>query len=602
MKLLLVILFFILSISVYLYGQGSLIEDKFFSKSLEFDRNVNVYLPENYDSSDKTKGYPVIYFLHGGGGNHNSYLGIIPILDSLIINKIIEPMIVVMPDGSCEPYLGSQYSNSELYGPFEDYITFDLVDYIDSKYNTIALKNKRAIMGHSMGGEGSMRIALKHPDRFAGIASHSGVLSIDFIDYLLPLVLAEMDSTNIIHPTNGWMSKAYFTVSGGYSPNMNNPPYFVDLPKDENGNWIDSTYAKWRLSDPIYWATQISNDSNLNIYFDCGLNDPIIDCTRVFANTLRKRDIPFEFQEFEGGHSDKFYERFPVSITFLDSVFKNDTNLNEYISFNHLYIVIDDSTYSNLFDSLKVLDDFSYNSEETVVTDDESWSGKYLFGEQHYLEIFNSEGFENAKFGELGLGFISEKTGTLDFIKRNWEDMKDSISFSERTIEYENKSSPWYYSLSIPNIDSLRVNAWLMEHHKEEMLRVGFTEEDINRVISWEEYIDYSLATSRNVAPDSITFEKSFHRIKGLHLTLTLNELELLKETLLSFGFTDDGICLSNKDLYLKYELTQNEVFILNQIDFELIKTLKPGIYRYRNWEFVIEGDSAYLYFLYNSF
>ena len=114
--------------------------------------------------------------------------------------------------------------------------------------------------------------------------------------------------------------EAYFTVSGGYSPNMNNPPYFVDLPKDESGNWIDSTYAKWHLSDPVYWATQISKNANLNIYFDCGLSDPIIDCTRVFANTLKNNKIPYEFLEFEGDHSDKFYERFAISIIYLNTV------------------------------------------------------------------------------------------------------------------------------------------------------------------------------------------------------------------------------------------------------------------------------------------
>ncbi|MFC1550890.1 alpha/beta hydrolase [Candidatus Neomarinimicrobiota bacterium] len=116
--------FLIISLTGSIYSQGRLIEDQFISNSLAFERNVNVYLPAMYDSNNTNIEYPVVYFLHGGGGDHNSYSGIIPILDSLIANNIIKPMIFVKPDGSCEPYLGSQYSNSELYGAFEDYITF----------------------------------------------------------------------------------------------------------------------------------------------------------------------------------------------------------------------------------------------------------------------------------------------------------------------------------------------------------------------------------------------------------------------------------------------------------------------------------------------
>jgi len=302
------------------YSQSKLVDSNFFSASLDTIRDLRVYLPDGYDSTDIDKQYPVIYFLHGSGGNHTSYSGIFPILDSLITNNLIKPVIVVIPDGSSGPYLGSNYSNSALYGLFEDYIAFDLIDYVDMNYKTIPSKDSRAIMGHSMGGEGSMRIALKHPNLFSGVASHSGVLSDGFIDFIGPLVLAEMDSTNQIKPTNGYMSQALFTAAGGKSPNMNNPPYYVDLPIDTNGNLIDSTFEKWQQSGPVFFATKYNPMSNLRFYFDCGTDDPVFYYTTIFADTLKSRNIPFEFKSFKGGHSDKFYERFKISVVFLSSV------------------------------------------------------------------------------------------------------------------------------------------------------------------------------------------------------------------------------------------------------------------------------------------
>jgi len=281
---------------------------------------------------------------------------------------------------------------------------------------------------------------------------------------------------------------------------------------------------------------------------------------------------------------------------------KYNRRFEENIRFNHLYVVIDDSTYNSLFDSLQILDDFSYNDSETVNTGEETWSGKYLFGKHQYLEIFNPEGYENAKFGELGLGFITDKSGTLDSMLLQWEKTKDSISVTNREIIKEGQSYPWYHSISLPNRDSLRVTAWLMENQKEEMIRVGFTEQDLQRVINWTEYIDHSIATSQKLSPDSVKFEKAFSRVTSLYLTLTLNELKWLKETLLDFGFTEEGNNLISQDITIKYEISQKGGFILNQINFKLMDSLKQGTYRNKNLEFTIFEKSARLKFLYSNY
>ena len=318
------LIFVLVLFSNLLYAQGKVVSDKFYSSSLDTVRAVNIYLPENYDSINAEIRYPVIYFLHGGGGDQNSYQLIIPILDSLIINHIIDPLIVVKPDGSSKPYISSKWLNSDLYGDFEDFIVNDLVNYIDSKYKTIPFAKGRCIMGHSGGGEGAMRIALKHPDIYTGVASHSGILSGGFLKFLTPLILAENDSSDLIKPTAGFLSKVLFTAAGGYSPNMNNPPYYVDLPIDNKGRVIDSVYTRWKFFIPSYLASLYNPKDGLDIYFDCGTNDPILKYTNVFADTLSTLKIPFVFQTFEGGHTDQLGKRLPISIKYLNSVLSKE--------------------------------------------------------------------------------------------------------------------------------------------------------------------------------------------------------------------------------------------------------------------------------------
>ena len=67
------------------YAQGIVLDTSFFSESLGETRNVDIYLPEGYDPGGSVR-YPVFYFLHGAGGNNNSYGEMFPILDSLMGN------------------------------------------------------------------------------------------------------------------------------------------------------------------------------------------------------------------------------------------------------------------------------------------------------------------------------------------------------------------------------------------------------------------------------------------------------------------------------------------------------------------------------------
>ena len=120
------------------HAGGTIQNVSFYSASLNKNRWVQIYLPEGYNGSDTTVRYEVIYFLHGSTYNHTHYSYLFPILDTLIARQTIRPVIVVKPDGSAGPWGGSVYTNSALYGNFEDFIVYDLVAFIDSAYRTAA--------------------------------------------------------------------------------------------------------------------------------------------------------------------------------------------------------------------------------------------------------------------------------------------------------------------------------------------------------------------------------------------------------------------------------------------------------------------------------
>lgn len=161
---------------------GLLKTDEFHFVSLEGNlvgdspkRSILVYLPPGYERLKKMR-YPVVYLLHGfngfgvgnkswmrQGGNFN-----VETISRLITELKISPMIIVMPDGS-NRYGGSLYTNSITTGNWEDYIVRDLVAFIDKNYRTLARAESRGIAGHSMGGYGALKIAMKHPDVFAAV-------------------------------------------------------------------------------------------------------------------------------------------------------------------------------------------------------------------------------------------------------------------------------------------------------------------------------------------------------------------------------------------------------------------------------------------------
>jgi enterochelin esterase-like enzyme len=154
------------------------------SQSIGKPREALVYLPPGYDGgSDR---YPVLYLLHGAGGDEriwNERMQANVILDNLIAEGELEPLVVVMPHGFTNRMPNDERSRtaaaykSEMEEFARDFVS-DLVPLVESRYRVVADRAHRAIAGNSMGGGQALRLGLTRPDMFSSVASFSAAMQI----------------------------------------------------------------------------------------------------------------------------------------------------------------------------------------------------------------------------------------------------------------------------------------------------------------------------------------------------------------------------------------------------------------------------------------
>ncbi|MFI9644027.1 alpha/beta hydrolase-fold protein [Micromonospora sp. NPDC051925] len=134
--------------------------------------DYTVYLPDGYTAKrNATTRYPVLYLLHGRGDTMQAWTRIKADLDKLIADKVVPPVIAVLPDAPWSSrgsyYVDSAYTGDDPGRPVETALTRDLVAHVDGTYRTAAHRGARLIGGYSMGGAGALRYALAHQDLFA---------------------------------------------------------------------------------------------------------------------------------------------------------------------------------------------------------------------------------------------------------------------------------------------------------------------------------------------------------------------------------------------------------------------------------------------------
>ncbi len=276
-------------------------------------RSISVYLPPGYEGSDQR--YPVIYFLHGFTGDDRMLKYISPILDQAIATHRTRPFIMVIPDEKTT-YDGSFYSNSGVFGNWEDFTTYDLVAYVDRTYRTLARRESRGITGHSMGGYGALLLAMKHPDVFSTVYGLSpGCLAIvheygpNSDTYRGLVGITTMEDLG-----KTYFGKVVVAFGRSWSPNPDQPPFYCDLPFDfSTGKLVvnEDALQKWYANMPFYMVDQYrENLLQLRaIKFDWGRNsgERFTTMCSMFSQRLENAGITHFAEEYIGTHTSDIF-------------------------------------------------------------------------------------------------------------------------------------------------------------------------------------------------------------------------------------------------------------------------------------------------------
>jgi S-formylglutathione hydrolase FrmB len=278
------------------------------------DRDVIVFLPPSYATS-KTRRYPVVYALHGFSIGAEQWTHEIHVPQTVegAFALGTQEMIVVLPD-SKTLYGGSMYSSSITTGDFERFIGHDVVGYIDAHYRTIPAHSSRGLAGHSMGGYGAARIAMKYPDVFGSVYIMSpcclspraaGPANPDF-DKALAAVKTPADAAGLPFPIRAQLASA-----AAWSPDPKNPPLFLDLPT-KDGTPQPDVLARWAANAPLAFIDQYIG--NLREYRAIAIDAGDQDMTRIDAGKLHdaldRYGIANSFEIYHGTHTSAVADRF----------------------------------------------------------------------------------------------------------------------------------------------------------------------------------------------------------------------------------------------------------------------------------------------------
>lgn len=239
-----------------------------------------VLLPPSYDKQ-RDRRYPVLYFLHGLGGNEQMFVdsGAWNLTEDMWEQGNLGEYVIVTPAGDTSFYINS-HDGRHLY---EDFLVEELLPFVEHHYRIKAGRAARGIAGISMGGYGALHLAFKHPELFSSVSAHSAAL----IERLPAVTAASIQQS--------YLSR----ILGGVF-----------------GSPIDRVF--WQRNDPLTLARG-AHLAGIRIYFDCGEDDDY--GFEAGASALHKvllaRGITHEFHIYPGNHSwGYFAEHLPASLQF----------------------------------------------------------------------------------------------------------------------------------------------------------------------------------------------------------------------------------------------------------------------------------------------
>ncbi len=274
----------ILALTLMASAQTGKVYDKLSMNSniLGMDRNYAIYLPPDYETSERS--YPVLYLLHGAGDDQTGWVQfgeVLHITDKAIKEGKATPMIIVMPDANTKQR--GYFNDPKDDWRYEDFFFVEFLPYIEDTYRIKKEKRYRAISGLSMGGGGTFMYALHHPELFSSacpLSAYCGPLSLD-------------DMKNQMKRRN---------MQGS---------------EEE----IESWYLKHSALELIK-AMPEKQIKAVRWYIDCGDDDFLYEGNSLAHIAMKKKEIPHEFRIRDGAHTWTYWrESLPEVLSFISDAF-----------------------------------------------------------------------------------------------------------------------------------------------------------------------------------------------------------------------------------------------------------------------------------------
>ena len=249
-------------------AQSKIVTESIQSAKLGCEQKYNVYLPDGYDSA---RSYPVIYLLHGLYGDYTNWAqtgGLKAVADELIGTGELCPVVIVMPNAGSNDVHNYQngYFNVENW-PYEDFFFQEFLPVVERKFACGGSKGRRAIMGLSMGGGGTIVYAQRHPDLFSSAYGMSA-----------------------------WLDNKMREVRG----------------TDRPGSKLSITDRSVREHSAIDFidkadAATIGRLKTVRWFLDCGDDDFLLELSEQLHQKMKKAGIPCELRVRNGGHTWEYW-------------------------------------------------------------------------------------------------------------------------------------------------------------------------------------------------------------------------------------------------------------------------------------------------------
>jgi S-formylglutathione hydrolase FrmB len=244
-----------------------------------------VVLPASFDA-EKTKHFPILYFLHGLGDNEQFIIhsGLWNVVEDMRDKHELKDFLIATPDAGAGFYINSRDGKNR----YEDFMLQEFFPFIENRYRVAPGRANRAIDGVSMGGYGALHLAFHHPQLFTSVSAHSAPL----IDKIPSSISAAAPPT----PRNRIFGEVF-------------------------GSPFDTAF--WEQNSPLTLA-RTANLSGLKIYFDCGDQDNygFEAGATALDKILTARHIPHQFHLYPGRHDYEYFAaHIPASLEFASNLF-----------------------------------------------------------------------------------------------------------------------------------------------------------------------------------------------------------------------------------------------------------------------------------------